>query len=209
MSIRLLKLLLGLYVPAGMILLSIYVISEQTEIPISMFTRDPADITLSSPFLGVISNVGVLLWCSTAAICFFSCFILKYKSYSYIAVFFLISGLITSLLLCDDLFLLHERIFPQYFNWRQRYIYLTYVLIVFAYFVIFREVIFKTNIIVLMLAFCFFFLSIVVDGVAAKIPDFIPFHHLYEDGFKLFGLASWLGYFGETSFQAIIQPVDR
>ncbi len=205
----LLKLLLILYIPVGMILLSVFVVSVQYDIPVSNFTRDPADLTRSSPFLGIISNLSVLFWCSTAAICFFSFYVNKHKNFSYMAFFFLMSGLITSLLLCDDLFLLHERIFPQYFNWRQRYIYLSYASIVFIYLLMFREIIFKTNFIVLALAFCFFFLSIGVDCMVAKMGDFLPFYHLYEDGFKLLGIVSWLGYFAETSFHAVVQPAGR
>lgn len=203
-----LKLLLWLYVPAGAILLTVLLLSILTDTPVSLFTRDPADITNSSPFLGVLSNLSVLLWCATAAICFFAFCVLKHKKDRNIAVFFLMSGLITSMLLLDDLFLLHERIFPQYFHWRQRYIYLTYVSIVFAHLLIFREIIFKNSSFLLMLAFSFFFLSIVVDGIAGKTGDFIPFQHLYEDGFKLFGLAGWLGYFWKAALDAVSPPDD-
>jgi hypothetical protein len=53
------------------------------------------------------------------------------------------------------------------------------------------------------LAFGFFFLSIVMDVIAVKYEGFMPFHHFFEDGFKLFGLSSWLGYFGETALDAM------
>lgn len=203
-----LKLLLWLYVPAVMILLMVLLLSILTDTPVSLYTRDPADITNSSPLLGVLSNLSVLLWCATAAICFFAFCVLKHEKDRRVAVFFLISGLITSMLLLDDLFLLHERIFPHYFHWRQRYIYLTYVSIMFAHVLIFRKIIFRKSSILLILAVSFFFLSIVVDGIAAKTGDFIPFQHLYEDGFKLLGLAGWLGYFGKMALDAVSRPDD-
>lgn len=203
------KWLLGLYLPAGLIMLAVYLVSVHTDTPVWMFTRDPADITHSSPFIGVVSNISILLWCATAAICLFAFLALKTQDHGKIAVFFLFSGLITSLLLLDDLFLLHERIFPQYFHWRQRYIYVSYVSIVLVYLVAFRKIILKSNYIMLALALGFFLLSVVVDCIAAKMGDFIPFSHLYEDGFKLFGLASWLGYYAQTALQAIMQPDER
>ena len=125
------------------------------------------------------------------------------------AVFFVISGFITSLLLLDDLFLLHERIFPQVLHWRQRYIYIGYVSIVLGYLVFFRKTILKSNFTILALALGFFLLSVVVDCISAKMGEFIPFYHLYEDGFKLFGLASWLGYYGQTALHAIVQHDNR
>ncbi|MGE4543373.1 MAG: hypothetical protein AB7D06_04585 [Pedobacter sp.] len=121
------------------------------------------------------------------------------------AKFFLISGLITSLLLLDDLFLLHERVFPQIFHWRQRYIFVTYGSMIYIYLMYFRKTILKTNFITLALALGFFFLSIAVDGMSDIMGITIPYYHLYEDGFKLVGLANWLGYFGETSLYAINQ----
>jgi hypothetical protein len=197
------KLLLSLYIPTGMLLLTVLAISLRTGIPVAMFTRDPADITDSSPFLGVLSNIGILLWCASATICFFAALFLKRKNAGGMAVFFFISGLITSMLLADDLFLLHERIFPEYFHWRQRYVYLSYVAITFVYLLRFRATILKSNFVTLVLAFGFFFLSIVIDGIAVKYEGFRPFHHFFEDGFKLFGLSSWLGYFGDTALHAL------
>lgn len=203
------KLLLGLYLPAGLILSAVYLVCVHTDTPVWMFTRDPADITLSSPFIGIVSNICILLWCATAAICFFAFSALHNQAHGKMAAFFLFSGLITSVLLLDDLFLLHERIFPEYFHWRQRYIYVSYVSIVLAHLIAFRKVILKSNFIILGMALVFFLLSVVVDCISAKMGEFLPFFHLYEDGFKLFGLASWLGYFGQTALHAIIHPGDR
>lgn len=200
------KLLLCLYLPAGVLLLIVLMASVHTDIPLAMFTRDPADITHTSPFLGVVSNICILLWCASAAICFFSFFIFRKTEAHSAAIFFLFSGLLTSMLMLDDLFLLHERIFPQYLHWRQRYIYLSYVSVVLVYLATFRQIIFKNNFLVLSLALGFFFMSVAVDCMAAKMDNLVSYYHLFEDGFKLFGLASWLGYFGEKSLHMMFRP---
>lgn len=200
------KLLIGLYLPCWLLLLTVFLASRHSGIPLAMFTRDPADITNTSPFLGVVSNICILLWCATAAICFLSFFILKSRPHRKMASFFLVAGLITSLLMLDDLFLLHERVFPNLFHLRQRYIFVTYGSIIYVYLVSFRKTIFKTNFMTLALALGFFFLSIAVDGMSDMLGIKIPYYHLFEDGFKLIGLASWLGYFGEASLHAINPP---
>ncbi|ABA87886.1 hypothetical protein Pcar_0627 [Syntrophotalea carbinolica DSM 2380] len=200
------KLLLCLYLPAGVLLLTVLLASVHMDIPLAMFTRDPADITHTSPFLGVVSNICILLWCASAAICFFSFFVLRKTGANSAAIFFLFSGLLTSMLMLDDLFLLHERIFPEYLHWRQRYIYLSYVSIVLVYLTAFRHIIFKNNFLLLALALGFFFLSVAVDCMATKMETLVLDYHLFEDGFKLFGLASWLGYFGEKSLYMMFRP---
>lgn len=204
-----LKLLLGLYVPAGAMLLAVWLLCIYTDTPVALYTRDPADITGTSPFLGVLSNVCILLWCATAAICFFASAVLKGQDKLRMAVFFLLAGLVTGMLLLDDLFLLHERVFPELFHWRQRYIYLAYAALVTGYLVLFRKIVWRSHPLLLALALCFFGLSLAVDGLAAKGAGPIPLHHLYEDGCKLFGLVGWLGYFGRTALLAVGLPAAR
>lgn len=197
------RLLLTFYLPTGLVLLAVFLASLYTDTPVAMFTRDPADITRTSPFLGVISNIGILLWCATATICFFSAIILKGGSSRHLACFFLLAGILTGILLLDDLFLLHERVYTQFFHWRQRYILLTYILLVLGYLLRFRDIILRSNYLTLLLALGFFALSEGMDVLSVLWKDFLPFHHLYEDGFKLFGLSSWLAYFGHTAGLAI------
>jgi hypothetical protein len=196
--------LLWLYLPAGLALLAVFVASRKTGLPVAMFTRDPADITHSSPFLGVLSNLGILLWCATAAVCLFAFQVLRQdRGRKKTALFLLLAGLITILLLLDDLFLLHERVFPRYLHWRQRYPYYAYFSLTAAYLVAFRKIILKSDFRMLAAAFVFFALSIAVDAFTGPLSQSFPSFHLFEDGFKLFGLASWLGYFGQFAWQAV------
>jgi len=169
--------------------------------------RDPAAITNRNPFFGVLSNIGVLLWCASATLCFFSAALLRNKGISRkILTFFLGSGLITSVLLLDDLFLLHEEIFPRYFHIPQKVIYAGYVAIILLYLARFIKTILETEFIFIFLALGFFGLSIVVDFLPRSL---LPWHHLFEDGFKLFGIVSWFGYFARTCFQGIESTLSQ
>ena len=107
------------------------------------------------------------------------------------------------MLMLDDLFLLHERVFPQYLHLRQRYTYVLYFVIISAYLIGFRKVVLKNEWALLLLALSFFGLSVFVDVAARHIAESVPFYHLFEEGFKLFGIVSWLGYFGRFSLQTI------
>lgn len=203
------RLLLCLYFPAGLLLLAVLLASWRTGIPLAMFTRDPADITGTSPFLGVLSHIDILLWCATTSICCFSFFIFRKKGSKWTAAFFLVSAIITGWLMLDDLFLLHERIFPRHLHWRQRYIYLSYMVLILGYLAIFRELIFNNNFLLLALSLGFFFLSVSVDCISAKCEGLIPLYHLFEDGFKLFGLTGWLGYFADKSLHMMFRADQR
>jgi hypothetical protein len=69
--------LLGIYLPPAILLLVFFLVSLKLQVPFGMLTRDLAEITHASPFLGVISNIGILLWCSSAAICMLSFLLLR------------------------------------------------------------------------------------------------------------------------------------
>ncbi len=82
--------------------------------PIVKFTRDPASIAEISPFHGLLSSIGVLLWCSTAVAALFSYFLLrKSGDKSEFKGFLLTGGLLTSMLLVDDYFMFHDWILPK------------------------------------------------------------------------------------------------
>jgi len=196
--------LIVLYLPAGLALLVVTVVSSATDMPISMFTRDPADVANISPFTGVISNIGILFWSAAATVCLFTYLLLKSAgSKAMLSWFFLVSGIITTMLMLDDLFLFHERIFPGFLHLRQRYTLVFYFVLVSVYLIGFRKVILSNEWFLLFLALSFFGLSVTVDISAKYLAEAVPFYHLFEDGFKLFGIVSWLGYFGRFSLQCI------
>jgi hypothetical protein len=196
--------LYSLNLPVAAALLAVCWVSLKTGIPISLFTRDPADITGSSPFLGVLSNFGILLWCSTVAICVFAFLLLRrLPGRQKTALFLLLAALLSTLLMLDDFFLFHERVFPEVLHWRQRYPLILYALLTGGYLLAFRKTILESDYRMLVAAFGFFALSIGVDAVQGPFSGRVPFHHLLEDGFKLFGLANWLGYFGQCAWQAV------
>ncbi|WP_019507544.1 hypothetical protein [Pleurocapsa sp. PCC 7319] len=143
---RIYSLILIIYLPTVLVLLTVGFISWRTNIPIMDFTRDPLTI-LDAPFyIGILSNIGILFWAAGATICFFSSVIIhKINHESQTFYFWFWGGFITTVLLVDDFFLLHEKIFPEYLNISESQAFLLYLLMLLAYLVIFRKKIMTTD----------------------------------------------------------------
>lgn len=88
-------------------------IHRLTGTPLADLTRDPTSVVRAAPWVGLLSNVGVVLWTSAAAICFLGAVLLRDRGAPPRRVGLLwASGAFTTLLMLDDLFLLHEDILP-------------------------------------------------------------------------------------------------
>ncbi len=203
-----------LYTPILFLLFLVVLASLKTGIPILNFTKDTISMTDMPPFFGVVSNIGILLWCASASICFLmSAIIRKYNQHISVykrrelSIFFLCSGVITSILLLDDLFLLHEVIFPDYLNIPEKITYISYIIMIFLYLFRFRKTIIRiiTEGILLCFAFLFFGLSIGMDMLPITMD--INVEYLFEDGFKLLGIVSWLGYFFRVSLKVLLDKL--
>ncbi len=183
--------LLGLMVFVGIIALN------DENILIGVFTEDPAAFCKTPPFAGAISNIGMIFWCSTSAICFFSAKIYGKRRNKIVLDFLIASGLLTFWLLLDDLFLLHESIFPLYFQSTEPFAFCVYIVLVLMYLLKFKTLIAqKTEYLILFIACGFFGLSIIFDIIFTqlRIAAFV------EDGSKLFGIVTWFIYYVRTCF---------
>ncbi|AFZ12518.1 hypothetical protein Cri9333_1628 [Crinalium epipsammum PCC 9333] len=191
-----------IYIPVVVLLVIIFF----SKIPFEILAADPLSITKSPFYYGAISNIGVLFWCSTASVCFF-CFAIFFnkKIKKEFSQFFLFSGSLTSLLLLDDLFLLHEEVFPKYLNVSEKCVAVIYGIIALLYLIKFRKTILKTEFILLILAFIFFGLSLIIDNIGI-ITYFFKKAHLLISIFKLLGIITWFSYFSRTCI-GVINPV--
>jgi len=181
-----------LYIPAIFLIVIITLVSYHFKINISFFTRDPMAITGNNPFLGLISNIGIILWSFSVAICFFSYTLLKIMKKRHNSLeFIMFGGTISFLLLSDDLLMLHEKVFPKIFRINEKILFLFYGGLILFYLLKFREKILENDILLILSALFFFGFSIVIDAL----PDsLLPWHYLFEDGLKFFGIVSWLGF---------------
>lgn len=193
-------LLIGINASVLLVLLGVVLVCLQTGLPIGYFTRDPAAITQSNPFFGL-SNIGVLFWCASAAICLFSSTLSSTELEDEGPLFLLCSGLLSLMLLLDDLFLFHEQVFPQYFSIDQEATIAGYGAITIVYLIRFRSVIMATEYAYLVLALGSFGLSQMFDYLQDRVE--IHWHRLFEEGFMLLGIVNWTGYLARTSWRQV------
>lgn len=161
----------------------------RTNLSLDLLTRDPLIITNGRFYIGMISNIGILFWCACAAICLYSSALLKKHNRSReISKILGFSGLFTSFLMLDDLFMLHENFY--YYTGINHLLILAYLVFVVVFFVKNIKVIKKTEFVILLAAMGFFSLSIVYDAFESNnLPIFV------EDVFKFLGITTWFTYF--------------
>ena len=175
--------------------LIIVVLALQTFVPFDRLSRDPlAVVGRSGAFhLGFLSNVGVLLWCATAAICLYGAARLHAHGLSPASASFLAyAGLLTGLLLLDDFFMLHEAA-NLYLGLKNVAFYMPYVLLMIGYVAWFRSTILSLGWGLLLLSVALFALSIAVDFLGSS-ATMSQGYWLLEDGAKFIGIAAWAGF---------------
>jgi hypothetical protein len=191
--------LLGLYLPILGLLLLVAVVARFWHIALSNFTRDMASIANVHPLVGVVSNVGILLWCATATICLFGRSLLRQQGLHAEARFLWWAALMTLVLLVDDLFMVHEYIAPVHFHLNEKLVLASYALATAAYLLSHRRLILSSNYQLLAAAMALFSASMLVD-----LADGGGWWRLAEDGCKILGIASWLGYHAGRTRQWLV-----
>ena len=154
-----LAIVIALYILIIIMLSLTVLLSLHTGIPLEEFTRDPTAIANVNPFIGAISNIGILFWCISTSVCLFTFFNIVERRNNKVnddTLFLLFFGLTTLILLLDDLFLIHESIAPVFLNISQKQIYVCYGMIVLFGIVRFKNIILQTEWIILSSSFSFF-----------------------------------------------------
>ena len=192
-------LITSIYVALSVLFISIVYIGNWSAIPLKFFTADPAHIFEVNPLIGVISNLGVLLWCSTACICFFAFFLLKNHSSATYALFLLTSGILSTILLVDDLFMIHEYLVPHYLDGTDEYLYTFYLLYILFWGYYFWGQIMRSEYWLLLLAFLFLGGSVIGD----LIFPYSDMSYFIEDALKFFGIVTWFIYFARLGYNRV------
>ena len=176
-------------------------VSVYRDVPIEFVLRDPLSTLHANPLTGVLSNLGVLVWCAAAAICFLTRTLLRQQEGTdEMRAFLFWSGLISSMLLLDDFFQFHDGLVPNYLGMSEDPIFLGYGLVTAWYLVRFRRVVLASEWGVLFTALAFFALSMLVDALQDRWLS--PWRILFEDGSKLLGIVSWSSYLIRTCVRA-------
>ena len=196
-----------------LLFVALVISSLSQEITIDIFTTDLASYADLPSYTGMFSNLGILFWRSTATITIFcSCFLSSTHRNNF-SSFLFYGGLLSLMLLCDDLFLFHESndgLITAFFNISQRAVFMIYGMLTIFYLAKFRHVILQSGDLgLLIISLILFFASITIDmGIIAY--DFPSEGKiLLEDGAKFLGIISWFSYFLLVSWRSMLEAITK
>ena len=192
-----------LYLALGFFAFAFFGLAGEYGISVAYFTRDPAITLYGHPFVGALSHIGIIFWCAALGICFFTAAVLRKAKLERLPMFFFVSGLFTTWLMLDDLFMFHEYVFPESLGIPQDGILISYVVLMALYLVAYGRLLLNMEYSILLLACGFFAVSMITD-IAMEQSD-IQF--LIEDGAKLFGIVTWLMFFAREGYLKISKPL--
>lgn len=189
---RLLSAVLLAYALVGVVLGAVVLGKLLWGIPPGDMLRDPAQVMDAPVYTGVISNLGLVLWGSTATLCLFAA-ALSRELRSYWAW----AGGLTLLLLADDWLMLHDVVVPQVLGLPDLLIYALYGLAAVYYLGRYRAVLILGDWPLLLAALGWFAVSLGVDQLDGVVE--VPGLYLWEDGAKLLGIVTWLLFHGRLA----------
>jgi len=169
--------------PALLILATMVFVHVHSQVPFANMTRDVTAIAQINPLSGMLSNLGIILWCVSASVCFFAATLLRQSQPRECFLFMLSAALLTTYLLFDDLFQFHEALADRYLGLDEKVIYVALGTAATAHLVRFRRIILRTRFDLLLLAFGFLAVSVVMDEItealALRLGDW---EYFFEDG---------------------------
>ena len=138
---------------------------------------------------GFISQLGILIWTTTAASCLFGGLVMAMNGSSKdLFSFAITAGLLTGWLGIDDAFLLHEKVFPAV-GIPQFVVLIVYCLTTLLYLIASWKILVRSDLVLLAAAGSAFVASVAID-VVLKTPNWV----VLEDSFKFFGICCWASF---------------
>jgi hypothetical protein len=161
---------------------------QNSGLSLGELTKDINATMGTSPFLGFLSQLGIFIWAATASICLLTATFLSPKRGGY--RFLLCSGLLSLWLGFDDVFMLHEMVFPRA-GINEQVILATYIGLVSGLFLAYKRLVVQTDYLLLGITALCFGASLGIDyfDFTSDVMIFL------EDSFKFAGTMFWLGYY--------------
>jgi hypothetical protein len=160
---------------------------------LELVIRDLAQTCRYPLGVGLISNLGYLLWMATAAICLFTACSEVSRPRGRERELLLAGGAFSLLLCLDDMFLLHDRYISA------NVLYLLYIVFAVLILVRYRDLVVRMGGPVFLGAVVLLGTSLLFD----KFQEALPFPYgpgqLFEEGAKFLGIASWLFFWWRAS----------
>lgn len=186
-------------------ILVLLTVSLQNTIPLERLFRDTIAVAEDYPgcchvYDGMMSNLGILMWWSTASVSALAFLILKQQKQDLrTAGSFGLAAVLTGWLTLDDLFMLHESVFPV-FGVPQYATYIIYGVLTIGYLLVAWRVIVAKFPVLTLATLGMFGMSagvdVIADGSFGQLTQFLKentrIELLLDDGFKFLGIGFWL-----------------
>ncbi len=185
-------------------------------VPVAYFTKEPNTILNGASYIGAFSNLGAIMWTVSATVCVFGFLSLsKFNSTLRFKTFLLHAGIFSTILLLDDVYRLHDDIFPYYLGINDNFVYLSYLLYASYFIYRFSKIILETEYLIFLSSILLMSLSVFMDlldeNYAEHLKSLFGFAEvgvLLEDTFKGLGILTWGIYFSRTVFQKVSIPIN-
>ena len=165
--------------------------------------RDLAQTCGTPAGVGLLSNLGYLLWLAAAAVALFTAYSgqpgVRGKQYELLAC----GGWFSFILCIDDMFLLHDRYIGQTF------LYVVYMVFAALIATRYRRQLMTSRGELFLLAVALLGASIGIDQFQRDLPFKYETVQLVEEGAKFLGIATWVLYWWQASAQSLNNAQSR
>lgn len=152
----------------------------------SVLTREPQVVLGGPAYVGLLSNLGAVVWALPTAVCFLAATLFQDRR----RWMFGAAAVLSLLLLADDLFLLHDAVFPL-IGIRERIVQLLYFALIGALLAGFWRRMGAAVTALVIVAVGFWGMSALLDRSFNASP--LNLDQLTEDGLKFMGIVLWAG----------------
>jgi hypothetical protein len=184
-----LKPLLFAYAFAALALVGVVIASRVLGKDIGYFTRDAPSIVEEHFYMGYLSSVGAVIWTAATTVCLLT----WYAQGRSLRSPWLFGGLLSMALGADDIFLLHEAVYPNLILLNERVVAAIYGAALAAFLYLHRNFVRRHGAFLLPFAILLFAASQTYD-LFWDLRDL-----LIEDGTKFLGVVSWAAFFIRAS----------
>lgn len=182
-------------------------VSAMAGIKAILVIRDLAQTCDSALGIGLISNLGYLLWIATAAIALFTAYRTPTNGQHKLKELLTCGGWFSFILCIDDMFLLHDRYIGV------TLLYTAYAIFAFLIAFRFREQLLKNGGEIFILAATLLAFSILTDKLQHDLVDILLVKYetlqIFEEGVKFLGISSWFYFWWNTSSKFIRKAVSH
>lgn len=166
-------------------------------------TRDPGQTEDHPIYIGFLSDLGALAWCSAGTACLFACWLSRSRGDLGVrSQFLLYMGILSWALLIDDFFMFHERVAPEYLNIPSDATQAIFPVLILGLLIRYGRFIYEsTPYALLATSLAMLAGSLALDG------SIIPGGTDVEDGIKVMGIAAYTYYCVLTSGILASSPI--